>query len=282
MASNPMSEALERLKRCQISGKDYEMIFPLLGEWYSSNTLNNVLEIWETHNNQQNKAIRQFEKPLIFSLFNVQGLNSRNLEVLELIHRYETSFIICTEVGKLWNSQQIPDFNIFHEERTNKNGGVIVGVGKHLKALKVETSMKNTVVVDIFGLNESLRVIGMYWPESHQRNIDEITPYITKNTIISGDFNASVAQWNSSKTDKRGAIIKQWSENNNVMYIQGTINSSKRSDRNIDFTFSTVEGITGETIEFGSSDHRPIVYKSEKFVSKQLNSLQQLDGRYMN
>ena len=145
------------------------MIFPLLGEWYSSNTLNNVLEIWETHKKQQNKAIRRFEKPLIFSLFNVQGLNSRNLEVLELIHRCETSFIICTEVGKLWNSQQIPDFNIFHEEDTNKNGGVIVGVGKHLKALKVETSMKNTVVADIFGLNESLRAIGIYWPESHQR-----------------------------------------------------------------------------------------------------------------
>ena len=50
MASNLMSEALERLKRCQISGKDYEMTFPFLGEWHSSNTLNNVLEIWETHN----------------------------------------------------------------------------------------------------------------------------------------------------------------------------------------------------------------------------------------
>jgi hypothetical protein len=40
---------------------------------------------------------------------------------------------------------QIPDFNMFHEEGTNKNGGVAIGIGKHLKASKVETKLRNTL-----------------------------------------------------------------------------------------------------------------------------------------
>jgi hypothetical protein len=69
-------------------------------------------------------------------------------------------------VGEQWHTQRIPDFNLFHEKETNQNGGVVICVGKHLKASKVEINMVNIVVVDISGLNEPLRVIGIYWPDS--------------------------------------------------------------------------------------------------------------------
>ena len=164
-----------------------------------------------------------------------------------------------------WNLDKypIPDYNLFHEKGTNKNGGVVVAVGKHLKATKVETKMENTVVIDIFGLNEPLRVIGIYWPESQKRDINEISKFITNNTIIAGDFNAAVSHWNSPTTDLRGKIVEKWCIDNHLEYIEGTKNSSKRSDRNIDFTFTNLPGISGETLDFGSSDHRPLVYKSE-------------------
>ncbi|CAF4478095.1 unnamed protein product, partial [Rotaria sp. Silwood2] len=48
---------------------------------------------------------------------------------------------------------------MFHVEGTNKNGGVSIGIGKHLKGSKVETNLQNTLVMDIIGLSEPLRVI---------------------------------------------------------------------------------------------------------------------------
>jgi hypothetical protein len=260
-----MSEASERMKRCQISQKDHKVITPTLTEWFSSSTLNNVLKKWEDHNKTEEKVDSKQTIPMTFALYNVQGFNSRGLEVVELIHKVDASFIICTEVGELWHTQQLPDFNIFHEGSTNKNGGVMIGVGKHLKASKVETNLANTLVIDIFGLNEPLRVIGIYWPNSQKRDIKKILQFVTNNTIVAGDFNAAVAEWNSPKTDKRESAVKKWSEDNNLQYIKCTGNSSKRSLRNIDLTFTNCAGITGETLEFGTSDHWPLVYKS-KFI----------------
>jgi hypothetical protein len=72
-----------------------------------------------------------------------------------------------------------------------------------------------------------------------------------------------LVQWNSPKTDKRDEIVKKWSEDNQLSYIPNTTDSSKLSNRNIDLTFSNWPGISGETLEFGSSDHWPLVYKSK-------------------
>jgi hypothetical protein len=218
---------------------------------------------WEKHGNKEKLDQNRNLIPLSFVSYNVQGLATRGLEVLDLIHLVDASFIVCTEVGEQHNTVQIPDFNMFHEKGTNKNGGVSIGIGKHLKACKVETKLRNTLVVDIAGLSEPLRVIGVYWPNSQMRDINELSPYIIQNTIISGDFNASVAQWNSPKTDKRGQEILDWSDKNLLTYIAGTTNSSKRSQRNIDLTFTNFPGVKGETLNFGTSDHWPLVYKSE-------------------
>jgi hypothetical protein len=78
----------------------------------------------------------------------------------------------------------------------------MIGVGKHLKATKVETNLANTLVVDIFGLNEPLRVIGIYWPDSQKRDINEVLPFITNNTIVAGDFNSAVTEWNSEEMER--------------------------------------------------------------------------------
>lgn len=268
---NPLKEALDRLKKCQTTEKDQKRISPVLTEWFGSTTLSRVLSNWEEHGGEKRILADKNSKVLSFIVYNIHGFKSRALEVIELIHQVDASFGIFTEVGNRWHTQTIPDFKIFHERGTNKNGGVIIAVGKHLKASKVETNMANTLIVDIIGLEIPLRVIGIYWPKSQKRDINEISALITKNTVIAGDFNASVKEWNSPKTDKRGEIIKSWSEENSLRYIHGTTNSSRRSDRNIDFTFTNLEGITGETKKFGSNDHWPLVYQSKSTLVKTTN-----------
>ncbi|CAF1336399.1 unnamed protein product [Rotaria sp. Silwood1] len=99
-------------------------------------------------------------------------------EIIDLMTR------IFTEVGELWNSFTIPHFNIFYQRRTNSKGGVVVAVGKHLKATRIDIKTENTVIVDIDGLTEPVRVIGVYWPHCQNRNLDELSPFITGKTVL--------------------------------------------------------------------------------------------------
>ena len=160
--SCPLSNALTRLTNVGLPDKDIGKIEPILKEWFSSSTLDSILLKWENHSNASKLLMVSQNSPMNFLLYNVQGLRAKGSEVIEFIYRYEAAFIICTEVGELWYQQKIPDFNMFHERGTNKNGGVVIGVGKHLQASKVDTNIENTLVIDLFGLNEPLRVIGIY------------------------------------------------------------------------------------------------------------------------
>lgn len=75
--------------------------------------------------------------------------------------------------------------------------------------------------------------------------------------------------------------LKKWIEKNNLLFIPGTKNSSKRSERHIDLIFTNIEDAEAETLNTGTSDHWPIVMKSDRigfqtngnFPSSQLDSV---------
>ncbi|CAF4913904.1 unnamed protein product, partial [Rotaria socialis] len=170
------------------------------------------------------------------------------------------------EVGELWNTSQIPHFNIFHQHGTNKSGGVCIAIGKYLKGSRIDLNIENTIIVDVDGLSETVKIIAIYWPAGQTRVLGELESYITKNTIITGDFNASVKEWGSTSADKRGRILKEWVEKNNLCYIPSLSNSSKRSNRNIDLTFTNLGGTKGVTLKMGTSDHWPIMITCDNLV----------------
>ncbi|CAF3869343.1 unnamed protein product [Rotaria sp. Silwood1] len=155
---------------------------------------------------------------------------------------------------------------MFYQRGTNSKGGVVVAVGKHLKATRIDIKTENTVIVDIDGLAEPIRVIGVYWPHCQNRNMDELSPFVTGRTVLAGDLNASVYEWNSPSTDARGLLLKRWIEKMNLFFIPGTKNSSKRSARHIDLIFTNVVDAKAETMLEGSSDHWPMVMKSDQIV----------------
>ncbi|CAF1676583.1 unnamed protein product [Rotaria magnacalcarata] len=235
-------------------------ILNVLNEWYSSKSLNSVLNQWE---NNRKTIHSRTNVPLKLICYNVEGWGTRAPEVIELVYKTEESICIFTEVGELWNTNKLPHFNIFYQKGTNHSGGVCIAVAKHLKASRIEIDIPNTVVIDITGLSESVRIIGIYWPNSQKRNLDDILPLIVEGTILTGDFNATVREWSSPATDKRGAVVKDWIEENNLKYIPSTSHSSKRSMRNIDLSFSNMTTISCETLHLGTSDHWPIVLMCE-------------------
>ncbi|CAF4650794.1 unnamed protein product, partial [Rotaria magnacalcarata] len=225
---NAKDEAMPQLEIWNFSTKDQKLVLSLLDEWYSDITLNAVVEQWENAGIAPSKNQKEYIKILCY-----------NVE----------------EIGELWNTCRLPHFNTFYQKRTNKNGGVCIAVGKHLKATRIEVNIPNTVVIDVAGLSEPILIIGIYWPTSQQRDLDEILPYVVDGTILSGDFNATVKKWNSPITDRRGAHVKEWINESNLDYIPSTPDSSKRSLRNIDLSFSNMSTISSETLFFGTSDH---------------------------
>jgi hypothetical protein len=256
----PKEQAIHQLRIWNFSTKDQKIVSSLLDEWYTNRTLNSVLQEWEsvvpTPSSNQKENLK-------ILCYNVQGWGTRSLEVIDLVYKVQASICVFTEVGELWNRCRLPHFNTFYEKGTNRNGGVCIAVGKHLKATRIDINIPNTVIIDITGLSEPVRIIGIYWPTSQQRDLDDILPYLVEGTILTGDFNATVKEWNSPLTDKRGASVKEWIEENNLNYIPSTSHTSKRSLRNIDLSFSNSVDISSETLHFGTSDHWPTVLSCE-------------------
>ena len=257
---DPIVQALRQLRQWNFSTRGQELVLNLLKEWYSNKSLNSVLSQWGNSNPITSNSVRM---PLKIMCYNVQGWSSRAPEVIELVYKTESSICIFTEVGELWNTNKLPHFNIFYPKGTNRRGGVSIAVGKHLKASHIETDIPNTVVLDIIGLSEPVRIIGIYWTNSQQRNLDDILPFLTEGTIVSGDFNATVKEWDSPLTDKRGLYVKEWIHENNLRYIPSISHLSKRSLRHIDLSFLNIPVISCETVLFGSSDHWPLALTCE-------------------
>ncbi|CAM2706049.1 unnamed protein product [Rotaria socialis] len=249
---NPRDEAMHRLKTWNFSTKDQKLVLSLLDEWYSGRTLNTILEEWEQVGIASLRNQKEYIKILCY---NVEGWGTRAVEAIDLAHEVQVSVCIFTEVGELWSTCRLPHFNKFYQKGTNKNGGVCIAVGKHLKATRIEVNIPNTVIIDITGLSEPVRIIGIYWPTSQQRDLDEIQPFVIEGTILSGDFNGTVKEWNSPITDRRGASVREWINENNLNYITSTTNTSKRFLRNIDLSFSNMSTISSETLCSGTSDH---------------------------
>ncbi len=190
--ANMKETMMNQFNQWGFQAKEEKVVDETLTEWFTAGTLENILSKWE--NITQKETGKEYA-PLNILRYNVQGWGSRSLEVTDMVYKVEAAICIMTEVGELWNTSKIPHYNIFHQHGTNKNGGVCVAIGKHLKGSRVELNVENTVIVDVFGLSEVMRIIAIYWPAGQSRRLEELEQYIIENTIITGDFNASIKEW---------------------------------------------------------------------------------------
>ncbi|CAF4642775.1 unnamed protein product, partial [Rotaria magnacalcarata] len=239
---------MHRLITWNFSTKDQKLVISLLDEWYSGRTLNTVLEEWEKVGISSLRKQKEYLKILCY---NVEGWGTRAVEAIDLVYKVQASICIFTEVGELWNTCRLPHFNTFYQKGTNKNGGVCIAVGKHLKATRIEINIPNTVIIDITGLSEPVRIIGIYWPTSQQRDLDEIQPFVIEGTILSGDFNATVKEWNSPITDRRDKAF--WTHLSRIYKSRSLPFYKLSEDTKI---ISTPEGITNELFQYYSEQFK--------------------------
>lgn len=196
--------------------------------------------------------------------YTVQEWANRAMETIELIFKTKSAIWVLTEGGEIWNSIPIPHYRTFDQRGNHGKEGAIIAVAKQLRATRIETTIANTVVVDIDGLSAPIRVIGIYRPHHRACNLDDLNSSLVNETLIAGDFNATIEECNSPNTDAKRTILKRWMERNNFLYISSTEYTSKRSDRNIDFFLTNAEIGKAATLEFGTNGRRPVVMKCEQ------------------
>ena len=94
--TNPKEQVIHQLRTWNFSPKDQKIVSLLLEEWYSSRTLNSVLQQWERVSVVSSK--NQIENLKILC-YNVQGWYTRALEVTELVYKVQASIYVFTEIG---------------------------------------------------------------------------------------------------------------------------------------------------------------------------------------
>jgi len=191
--------------------------------------------------------------------FNVRGLNYRWNEVLLLSNSFQFDIIILVETGVIdttWLNKLFPNSSIYYQKGENSFGGVVVLVRKDLKSKRCECKTPNVCVVDI-ELEEKIRIVGIYAPDSKTWSWSDLTSIVTSKCVIAGDFNVDL-----DNDTKASDTLLEWADSCSLApYLPDSFTSLRsNSSRTIDYAFSSGVPLTIQTYEgFTTSDHKPIL-----------------------
>ncbi|CAM4744803.1 unnamed protein product [Rotaria magnacalcarata] len=138
--------------------------------------------------------------------------------------------------------------------RENAHGGVVILVRKDIKTNRLHCDLPNVCIVDILN-NSPLRILGIYAPDSKSWHWDNLSPFLSSNCILFGDYNIDL-----DKDKSKAETLLNWADLHFLTPYIPSQSTSIRSDRIIDFALTSGFHINMQTYEGGtSSDHKPIL-----------------------
>ena len=237
-----------------LSHFDFCLLCDIINEWESSPLLNDCLRIWESY--KTTNTTSSVNNLQILS-FNVRGFNLRYQEVLLLANSFKFDVLILLETGWFdlsFCNQVFSSYKSFFQCGENSNGGVVVLVRKDVKVQRVECDVPNVCIIDVLA-EQSLRIMGIYAPESKSWRWDDLSPFISSNCFLFGDFNVDF-----DKDKTKAELLLNWADELSLSPFLPEKSTSLRSERIIDFVLSSGCSVCTQTYEGGtSSDHKPIM-----------------------
>ncbi|CAF0971151.1 unnamed protein product [Rotaria magnacalcarata] len=127
-------------------------------------------------------------------------------------------------------------------------------VKSSLNVKRVECILPNVCAVDIL-TEETTRIIGVYASENRSWKWEQISPFITNNCALFGDFNVDLEM----DASKAGTLL-EWADIHSLAPFTPKVPTSRRSNRVIDFAFSNRTSIDIQTYSGNTtSDHLPVL-----------------------
>ncbi|CAF2234082.1 unnamed protein product [Rotaria magnacalcarata] len=119
---------------------------------------------------------------------------------------------------------------------------------------RVDCKIPNVCIIDL-KVEDELRIIGVYAPDSRSWNWHDLSSFIFVNCAIFGDFNVDL-----ENDDKKAESLLEWTHSLNLSPFLLDCPTSLRSDRTIAYAFSNIAKIDIQKFDTNTmSDHYPIL-----------------------
>ncbi|CAF1658798.1 unnamed protein product, partial [Rotaria magnacalcarata] len=119
---------------------------------------------------------------------------------------------------------------------------------------RVDCKIPNVCIIDL-KVEDELRIIGVYAPDSRSWNWHDLSSFIFVNCAIFGDFNVDLEH-----DDKKAESLLEWTHSLNLSPFLPDCPTSLRSDRTIAYAFSNIAKIDIQKFDTNTtSDHYPIL-----------------------
>ena len=174
--------------RLSLTPKDFCLFESILNEWESSPLLSVLFQEWDRY---VKPDLHSITNSLDVLSFNVRGLDGRVQEVLLLTISFDFDVLILLEVGVFDHSSILkffPKHRFFFQAGENRNGGVVILIRNDLKVKRLDCAIPNVVALDL-DLEESIRLIGVYGPESKTWNWQDLSKFCDEKSVVFGDYN---------------------------------------------------------------------------------------------
>lgn len=226
----------------------------MIQEWHEATSLSICLESWSRWGKLPPRSPLSYLHTLYF---NVRGLDSRWNEVILLEEVYQFDIMVLGEVGKVdvaLLGASFPLFQSCYQAGENAHGGVVVLIRNGLPFSRISCSIPNVCVVNLH-LNVQYRMIGLYAPASKSWSWDDLSTFVTTNTVMLGDYNVDLEQDGDKAT-----ILLNWADQIGLAPFTPSNCTSRRSNRTIDYLFASGIEVNVQTYEGQTtSDHKPLI-----------------------
>lgn len=234
--------------------KDYKLLASILNEWHASASLAQLLLKWKPYEIGDTRVL---DSHLHILSFNVRGFDQRWGEVSLLAVEHRFDIIALGEVGAVDSTvieSAFEKYRYYYQAGENAHGGVLVLIRNGLQTKRVTCSIPNVCIIDV-NLEKTMRLVALYAPASKTWKWDDVTPFISRECIMLGDFNVDL-----EKDGEKADGLLKWMDECCLGPCLPDSNTSLRSDRTIDYALTTGTNITIQTYEGEtSSDHKPLL-----------------------
>jgi exonuclease III len=165
---------------------------------------------------------------------NVTSIKKQKEEIYARFNNYDILSINETNL-KPQHNLSLPGYNIYRNDRVDKQGGVLLAIRNNIKCHEIfnETRENNeTVAVQVEISHGNLLVASIYIPPNVklQQDLFEHLYNLNNNFLIMGDLNAALQSMGSTRTNSKGNQLQQVLDQGYLQCIDNNLGTYERNN----------------------------------------------------